>query len=319
VVCGVKLKNPLILASGILGGTASILVRMATGSGAGALITKSIGLKPRTGYRGPTVIKPFPNVVLNAMGLPNPGYLEFIKIYEDLRSINIPIIPSIFGETPEEFGTIAKAFEDAGAPLIELNVSCPHSVERYNRRRIIAQDPVLTASVVAEVKREVNTPIIVKLSPNVTDIAEIAVNAVKAGADALSGVNTFHAIEIEPYLERPVLGNIVGGQSGGAIRPMAQYKILDIILGLKRAKASGIIQREVPVIGMGGVQSGEDAARFILLGCTCVGIGSAAIDNINIFNIIKDELIAYMRDMGYENIDAFRGKVLSWLSYERAY
>lgn len=316
-ICGIKMHNPTMLASGILGGTSGILKRMAK-SGVGALITKSIGPKPRGGYPGPTVCEPMENVLLNAMGLPNPGYKEFIKEYEDLISeVNIPVIVSIFGEKPEEFAEIAGAFENAGAPMLELNISCPHPEARLGKRKLIGQDLDLTYKVVETVKKIVKIPIMVKLSPNVTYIEEFAIKSIEAGADAISAINTIQALEIEPWLERPVLGNLVGGMSGNAIRPIAQRKIADIILGVDNSIKSKKI-KQVPIVGVGGISSGEDVAQFILLGCSAVQIGTAVKEDIYIFKKITEQLKLYMKEKGYYKIDDFKGNALKWLREHQA-
>ena len=310
-LCGTELKNPTMLASGVLGGTAGSLRRVAQ-NGAGALITKSIGVAPRNGYQGPTVIEPMENVLLNAMGLPNPGYKEFINELNDARDIDIPIIPSIFGSNEKEFVEVAKAMEKAGSKLLEVNISCPHSDPKC-RDLLIGQDLGETQNVIKEIKKAVQIPIIVKLSPNVTDIAKFAEVAVKSGADAISAINTIQAIEIHPEFERPILGNLVGGQSGASIRPIALRKVADIVLKIESLKKEGQLEKEIPVIGVGGVCDGLDIVRFLLIGATCVQIGTAVKDDLAVFDKSVRQLKEHMVKKNYESLDEFRGKALKVL------
>ena len=310
-LCGIKLKNPTMLASGVLGGTAGSLRRIAQ-NGAGALITKSIGVIPRNGYQGPTVIEPMENVLLNAMGLPNPGYKEFINELNGAKDIKIPIIPSVFGSTEKEFVEVAKAMEKAGSKMLEVNISCPHPDPKC-RHGLISQDPDETKKVVTEIKKAVKIPIIVKLSPNVTDISEFAEVAVNSGANAISAINTIQALEIHTEFERPTLGNLLGGQSGASIRPIALRKVADIILKIKELKQEGYIEKEIPVIGIGGVTDGLDIVRFLLVGASCVQIGTAVKDDLAVFDKSVRQLKEYMIKKKYESLDDFRGNALKWL------
>ena len=318
-LCGQELRNPTILASGILGSSPDILERVAK-NGAGAVITKSIGPIRREGYKNPTVIEPMENVILNAMGLPNPGYKEFIKEIDDylnilgadgVDSVSVPLIVSIFGAVPE-IADVACAIADSGVKILEINISCPQAFARCIKPGLVGQDKEATREVVHAVKDAVKIPIIVKLSPNVTDITEIAKAAVDAGADAISAINTIQALEVEPMVEKPVLGNIFGGQSGPSVRCIAQKKIADITLAMELGEI-----RKVPVIGIGGVRSGLDIARFILLGASCVQIGSSVLyDDIGIFKKSVDELKEFMNEKGYKKLSDFRGNALKWLPRE---
>lgn len=305
-LCGLTLKNPLILASGILG-TKGVLLKRVADCGAGAVVTKSIGPEPRKGFKNPTVLKISEDVVLNAMGLPNPGCSEFAEEIKSFKK-NVPIIASIFGTSREEFSQVAAVMEDAGADLLELNVSCPHSIPRY-KGLYLGQIPVETKGVVETVKQTVSVPVMVKLSPNVTSILEMANACIEGGADGLTLINTVEALEVDPIVEKPVLGNMVGGQSGPSIRCIAQRKVAAILTAME----GGEIER-IPVVGVGGIESGEDVARFILLGCTCVQVGSAVLKyGIDVFRKCVSELENYMEGKGYATLDDFRGKALQWL------
>ncbi len=306
-LCGLALENPLILASGILGTKGSLLKRVAE-MGAGAVVTKSIGIEPRKGYKNPTVLQISDDIILNAMGLPNPGCKAFVEEIKIAKQSNIPVIASIFGGSKEEFSHVASVMENAGADMLELNVSCPHSLPRYKGLHL-GQIPVEAKGVVKKVKQTVSIPVMVKLSPNVTNIVEVAEACIEGGADALSLVNTVQAVEIDPLVEKPVLGNAFGGQSGPSIRCIAQRKVADVLVTMEKGEL-----RKVPVVGVGGIESGEDVARFLLLGCTCVQIGSAVLKyGFDTFKKCLDELKEYMRIKGYKNLDDFKGNALRWL------
>lgn len=306
-LCGLHLDNPLILASGILGTKGELLKRVAE-NGAGAVIAKSVGMTPRKGYRNPTVIKISDDIILNAMGLPNPGCNEFAEEIKLAKEGNVPVIASIFGGSKEEFSHAAVIMENAGVDMLELNVSCPHSLPRYKGLHL-GQIPVETKGVVRTVKQTVSIPVMVKLSPNVTSITEVASACIDGGADALSLINTVQALEIEPLVEKPVLGNVFGGQSGPSIRCIAQKKVADILIAMEKGEIG-----KVPVVGAGGIESGEDVARFLLLGCECVQIGSAVLKHgFDTFKKCLNELEAYMRMKGYKSLGDFRGKALKWL------
>lgn len=300
---GIKFRNPLILASGILGANSNILKKVFN-SGAGGVITKTIGPDSREGYPNPTFLEPMENVILNAMGLPNPGYEAFILELKE-NVIDFPYIVSIFGNNTEEFVEVAGAMEDAGVKMLEINLSCPHS----KSKTLMSQDLHCTSDVVRSVRKAVKIPIIVKLSPNVTNIVEFAKAAIDNGADALSAINTLQALEIDPYFEMPVLGNHVGGQSGPSIRCIAQRKVADITLAMRRDEIG-----KVPVIAVGGIRTGYDAIRFILLGAECVQIGSAVYyEDLPIFEKINGEIKGLMAEKGYTKLSDFRGNALNWL------
>jgi len=197
-IAGLKLANPTMLASGILGYT-GLSLKSVIEAGAGAVVTKSMGLEPRTGYPNPTVVQTDCGL-LNAMGLPNPGISHFSEEIKELKNTGVPTILSIYGFSSEEFAKVAETAVKMGADAIELNVSCPH-VKKAGAE--IGCDPLLLTEIVKEVKKKVAKPVIVKLTPNVANIGEIAKAAKKAGADAITAINTVKAMAIEIETARP--------------------------------------------------------------------------------------------------------------------
>jgi len=276
-----SLDYPGILASGVLGYSAESMYRVIKG-GAGAVVTKSVGLQPRNGYANPTVVQTN-NGIINAMGLPNPGIDIYVEELRHTKTVfHQPLIVSVFGYSAEEYALVAKKAADAGADALELNVSCPHVKQTGSE---IGQNPNLLTEVVKAVKAAVNVPVFVKLSPNVTNIVLLANAAVKAGADALTAVNTLRAIAIDIETTKPVLSNIKGGLSGSAMKNVALRCVYDI-----REKL------DIPIIGCGGISNWQDAVEFFLAGANAIQIGTAIAFNSpeifqNINQGIKDYLI----------------------------
>jgi dihydroorotate dehydrogenase (NAD+) catalytic subunit len=288
-----KLRNPTALASGILGYTAESLQRVVEG-GAGAVVTKSVGAAPRMGYANPTVVQANCGLV-NAMGLPNPGIDEFVEEIAHAKIIlQAPLIVSVFGYSAEEYALVAEKAVAAGAEALELNVSCPHVKQTGSE---IGQNPRILAEVVAKVKGAVQVPVIVKLSPNVTDMAETARVAVKAGADALTAINTVKAMAIDVDTTLPVLSNTRGGLSGPAIKPIALRCVYDLYETV-----------ETPIIGCGGITTWKDAVEFFLAGAIAVQVGTAvALENPNVFHAINRGVKAYLKKKGYGSVKEIVG------------
>jgi len=282
-----------MLASGILGYSTETLERIVEG-GAGAVVTKSVGLKARKGYANPTIVQTSCGLI-NAMGLPNPGINEFVKeIHEAKTSLNVPLIVSVYGFAAQEYAAVTKKAADAGADAVELNVSCPHVKETGSE---IGQNPKILAEVVRKVKAVVERPIFVKLSPNVTDIVEIAEAAVKAGADALTAINTVKAMAIDTETAMPILNNKIGGLSGPAIKPIAVRCIYEIHEQVK-----------VPIVGCGGVTNWRDAVEFLLAGASAVQIGTAiAIKGPSIFKAVARGIDAYLQRKGFRSVEEIVG------------
>jgi dihydroorotate dehydrogenase (NAD+) catalytic subunit len=289
---GLELPNPTMLASGVLGYTSASFVRVAK-AGAGAIVTKSVGVSPRVGYSNPTLVQAQGGFV-NAMGLPNPGidvFSEEINFSKNL--LRVPLVVSVFGYTAEEYVSVASKAVEAGADAVELNVSCPH-VKQTGAE--IGQNPRLLIEIVENVKSKVSKPVIVKLSPNVNDVAVLAKAAVEAGADALTAVNTLKAMAIDAETQKPILANVFGGLSGSAVKPIALRCVFDI--------AS---QFEVPLIGCGGVSSWRDAVEFFLAGACAVQIGSAVADDVGVFGSVCRGIEAYLRRKHYSNVKEIVG------------
>lgn len=292
-LAGLKLANPTMLASGILGYSAETLESIVAG-GAGAVVTKSVGLKPRVGYANPTVVQVDCGLI-NAIGLPNPGIDEFVKeIRQAKKVLNVPLIVSVYGFSEEEYAFVSKKAADAGADALELNVSCPHVKETGSE---IGQRSEILSKVIKKVKAAVDKPVFVKLSPNVASIADIAEAAAKVGADALTAINTVKAMAIDPETTMPILGNKLGGLSGSAIKPIAVRCVYDIYERVK-----------VPIIGCGGIASWRDAVEFFLAGASAVQIGTAiAIEGSSVFRRVTRGLDAYLRRKGFRNVGEIIG------------
>ena len=291
-IAGLKLANPTMLASGILGYT-GLSLKSIIDAGAGAIVTKSMGLEPRTGYPNPTVVQ-VDCGLLNAMGLPNPGISHFKEEIKELKNTGVPTILSIYGFSSEEFAKVAETAVKIGADAIELNVSCPH-IKKAGAE--IGCDPLLLTEIVKEVKKKVAKPVIVKLTPNVANIGEIAKAAEEAGADAITAINTVKAMNIEIETGRPLLANKFGGLSGPAIKPIAVRCVYDVYRSV-----------DVPIIGCGGISSWQDAVEFMLAGASAVQIGTAiAFKGVSVFSSVAKGIDTYLKKRGFKNVKELVG------------
>jgi dihydroorotate dehydrogenase (NAD+) catalytic subunit len=292
-IAGLWLRTPTVLASGILGYTAESLRRVAEG-GAGAVVTKSVGVASRMGYENPTVVQASCGLI-NAMGLPNPGIDEFVEEISQAKAVlQSPLIVSVFGYSVDEYALVARKAVEAGADAVELNVSCPHV---DNTGSEIGQNPKLLGEIVSKVKVSVQKPVIVKLSPNVTDIAEIGKAAVQAGADALTAINTVKALAIDVETTLPILSNVRGGLSGPAIKPVALRCVYDLYEQVK-----------TPIMGCGGITTWQDAMEFLLAGASAVQIGTAvALKEPDVFQAVSRGIKTYLKKKGYESVQEVVG------------
>ncbi len=292
---GIRLENPLLLSSGVADLSAS-LMRRVVDEGAAAVITKGISVEPREGHPNPTVISN-DHYVMNAVGLSNPGIDNFEEEIRRLKDEGITVIANVFGGDSEEFCFVASRMEKFGVDAIEMNVSCPN-VEEEGIGSVIGKDPSLCASFTESVVNEVDVPVIVKLTPNVDDIGRIAEVVEESGASAISAINTVGpGMVIDVKSGEPVLSNKFGGVSGPAIKPIAVasvYKIRKVV--------------DIPIIGIGGVNTGEDAVEMMMAGASAVGIGSGVYyRNINIFDKVKKEILEFMEEENIESLNEIIG------------
>jgi dihydroorotate dehydrogenase (NAD+) catalytic subunit len=291
-ICQIKMKNPTALAAGVLGSTSASL-NWAARSGAGAGVPKSFGLEPNKGYPNPTTVE-VEGGIINAIGLSNPG-VEIFK--EELKKLegNVPQIASIYGSTPEDFSQIASKVHNL-VDALELNVSCPHAMEGCGAS--IGQDPNLTTQIVKAVKKTVKSPVLVKLTPNVTDIVEIARAAEIGGADALTLINSLGpGMRIDLETANPVLSNRFGGMSGPAIKPVALRCVYQVSQEV-----------ELPVMGVGGIMDYKDVVEFLYAGASCVQVGTAVMYNgLDVFREITSGLEKFMIRKGYQQVEEMVG------------
>ena len=288
------MNTPIIAASGTFG-FGEEFEDFVDLSRLGAVAVKCITPMPRRGNQGNRIAET-PSGMLNAIGLENPGVEEFIsKILPRIAKCNFNIIVNISGSSVEEFAHVAQLLDRDGISAVELNISCPNV---RDGGIIFGTDPQAAANVTAAAKRSTSKPIIVKLSPNVTDITTIARAVVDAGADALSLINTLMGMQIDINTWRPVLGNVTGGLSGPAVKPVALRMVYQV--------ANAV---DVPIIGMGGIRSAEDAVEFFLAGADAIAVGTANFSDPSITMRIADGLEAYLKSHGLNRISDLVGKV----------
>jgi dihydroorotate dehydrogenase (NAD+) catalytic subunit len=294
-LCGIELENPLILASGVLGVTAETLQNV-TKAGAGAVVTKSIGLRPREGHKSPSLVE-VPQGLLNAMGLPNPGIDAFSEELGKLTAADTKVIGSVFGADAGEYTELALKMEALGVDAVELNLSCPHA-KGYGLE--LGSDPEMVKSIVGAVSDSVKIPIMAKLTPHTPNIVELGTAAVDAGADALVAINTIKAMKIDTATGYPVLGNKIGGYSGPVIKPIGVRAVYEL-----RSKL------DVPVVGVGGVMTGEDVVEYLMAGACAVQVGSAVFyHGMDVFGKIHRELRQLMEEHNYAALTDIIGLAL---------
>ena len=259
-LAGISLKNPVMVASGTFG-YGEEYAQLVDLNRLGAIVAKTITLKPRLGNDPPRMVETASGV-LNSIGLQNIGIDAFIN--EKLpffREYDVPLIVSIAGETTDEYVQLAKTLQGEKITGLELNLSCPNI--KYDRKLMFAQDPQATHQVVSRVRKATSLPLMVKLSPNVTDIASIAKMCEEAGADGVSLINTFTGMAIDIENRKPKIGQITGGLSGPAIKPIALRMVYEVHKAVR-----------IPIIGMGGIMTAGDALEFIIAGAKAVAIGT---------------------------------------------
>lgn len=290
---GLKLNTPIFAASGTFGFGEEFenfvdLKRL------GGVMVKCITLKPRRGNDGVRITET-PSGMLNCIGLENPGVEIFLSEILPRIKDKMNVIVNVSGSSVDDYARLAKLLDVDGVAAIELNISCPNVKDGGI---IFGTDERQAAKVTSAAKKSTSKPIIVKLSPNVTDITKIARAVESAGADCISLINTLMGMEINIHTWRPTLGNITGGLSGGAVKPVALRMVWQTAHAVK-----------IPIIGMGGIRSASDAAEFFLAGASAVAIGTANFSEPSITMKIADDLEKYLRSCGLKNIRELIGKV----------
>jgi len=290
----IRLKNPVMAASGTFG-YAKEFEKLVNLRGIGAIITKTITLNPRQGNAMPRICETSAGM-LNAIGLQNEGIDDFIKEKMPyLSKIGTPIIVSISGNNIDEFFILARRLNKIkNISGIELNISCPN----IKSKGLVAQDAKETHEVVKAVRKVTDKTIITKLSPNVTDIVEIAVSAESAGSDAVSLVNTFLGMVIDIDARKSKLGNITGGLSGPCIKPIAVRMVYEVSKNIN-----------IPVIGVGGIMNSDDAIEFMLAGASAIQVGTANFIDPGICGKIVKGIEAYLKKHKIEKIEDIIGNL----------
>lgn len=293
-----RLKNPVILASGTAGFGEEIkdLVDI---NKLGAIVTKTITLNRREGNPPPRVAEA-PAGLLNSIGLDNDGLKDFMfKKIPRLERLKIPVIASIAANSINAFAKMAR--ELSGAPCIgaiEINLSCPNVIHKGTEFSLLAQDKKATEKIISKLRKATRTTLIAKLSPNVTDIKQIARAAVSGGADAISLINTYPGMLVDINTGKPKLGNVTGGLSGPAIKPLALKCVFDVYNTVR-----------VPIIGAGGIMNAEDAVEFILCGAACVQVGTANFVNPRAPLEILDGIKKYLKEKKVKSIKNMVGRL----------
>ena len=290
---GVKFSNPLVLASGILGVSAEYFKTLEK-NGVGAITTKSISMQPRKGHKSPKMFSDNHGFV-NAVGLSNAGVEKSIEMIKEVKqSVKTPIIASIFGGSIDEFGELARLITEAKPDIIEANISCPNVKNEFKLFGVNAED---AAAVTRIIKENTNIPVVIKLTPNVTDIKPIAKAIEEAGADGITAINTLAGMRIDVNAKQPILTNKFGGVSGKGIFPVAVKNVYELYKTV-----------EIPIIGTGGITTGRDAVEMLMAGASLLGVGTAVYyDGVKVFAKINIEIEEWMTNNGYSNIKQLIG------------
>ena len=296
-LAGVELKNPIVVPSGTFG-FGREYGQFFDLSELGAICVKGLTPLRREGNPAPRIAET-PMGILNSVGLQNPGVDAFIAHeLPELRKHDVKIIANISGNTPEEYGGMCEKLSAAGVDMIEVNISCPNVKAgglAYGTK------PEMAAEVTEIAKKSATVPVMVKLSPNVTDITEIAKAVEGAGADAISLINTIRGMRIDVNTRRPILKMNTGGLSGPAVLPVAVRMVWEVANAVK-----------VPILGMGGVSKGADAAELMLAGATAVAVGTASFADAYAPVRVRDELSAIGEKQGLARIAELTGAVKPW-------
>ena len=297
--CGMSLNSPIILLSGCVGfGEEYTRIKGFSNSDVGAVCLKGTTLQPRLGNKVHRIAET-PNGMLNAIGLQNPGTNAVINdIMHGLNKKETKFIINISGSTVEEYGEIAKHFDDSDIDAIEINISCPNVKEGGVA---FGNDPEMSFRVVEICRKNTTKPIITKLSPNQTDIASNALRCIEAGSDGLAVINTIMGMAIDIEKKKPVIGNNQGGLSGPAIKPIALLKVHQVYQVSKRYN--------VPIIGQGGIVSAKDAIEFIIAGADTIGIGTALFYDPLVCQEINAGISKYLIDHNVQDVKSLVGSL----------
>lgn len=292
-IAGIKMRNPVMTASGTFGYGAEFVGYLDLES-IGAMVSKGLSLKPKAGNPTPRIVET-PGGMLNAIGLQNVGVDAFInQKLPYLKDVDTPVIVNLYGNTLEEYGEVAARLDgQPGVAGIEVNISCPNVMQGGI---VFGTDPQAAQEVVRLVRNNTSKPMIVKLSPNVTDVVLMAKACADAGADALSLINTLTGMAIDLDKRRPVLANVTGGLSGPAIKPVALRMVWQVAKAVK-----------LPLIGIGGIMNARDALEFILAGATAIQVGTASFLDPGAAQQIARGMEAYLAEKGIPSIASMIG------------
>ena len=294
-IAGLKMATPVTTGSGTFGFGLEFTDFLDLEK-VGAVCVKGTSLLPSAGNKGQRAVET-PSGMLNCIGLENPGSEHFLQhTLPELRKYDVPVIVNISGHSPEEYGEVAKKLDVAGVDAVEINISCPNVKEGGI---VFGTCPDAAAEVVNQVKSNTSKMVITKLSPNVTDIVSMAKAVEEAGTDAISMINTLLGTKIDIERQRPVLGNVTGGLSGPAVRPVAVRLVYQVAQAVK-----------VPIIGMGGIMCAEDAIEFMLAGASAVAVGTANFVHPDIAESIAHGMLAYLDRHKVQNITDIVGLAL---------
>ena len=293
-IAGIKMKNPVMTASGTFGFGLEFNDFLDLNQ-VGAVVVKGTTLQPRSGNAGVRIAET-PSGMLNSIGLENPGCDAFInKILPKLKKYDVPVIVNMSGSTVEEYGVLANKLTVDGVSGLELNISCPNVKDGGIA---FGTNKESATAVVREVKKNTNLPVIAKLSPNVTDIVDMAKAIEAAGADAISLINTLLGMAIDLKTRKPILGNIVGGLSGPAVKPIALRMVWQVANAVK-----------VPIIGMGGIMNTEDALEFMLAGASAIAVGTANFINPSVAVTVAQGMEHYLKQEKLTHVSQVIGQL----------
>ena len=289
-----KLKNPVLVASGTFGYGREYAPFLDLNI-LGGIVVKGISLKERSGNPPPRLVE-IPCGLINAIGLENVGIERFLKEkLPFLKTIDTKIIVNIFGDSIDEYALLAEKLEKSGVDALELNISCPNIKDGL----VFGKDKRLAAKVTKAVRNVTDLPIIVKLTPEVTDIVAIAREVINCGADCVSLINTFPAMAVDVNTRRPRLSNITGGLSGPCLKPISLKMVWDIVRTLN-----------IPTVGIGGIFTAQDALEYLIVGAKAVQIGTANFINPKVSVEVLEGIKSYLKDNGFKDINDVIGSLI---------